>query len=127
MIYRLLADAVLLLHLAFIVFVILGGLVVLRHPRLAWLHLPTVLWGMLTEYTGWPCPLTPLENTLRQLGGVPPYTGSFIDHYLTSLIYPPGLTREMQIVLGTFVLLVNTVVYWRLWRRRLWGKRKEPH
>jgi len=116
--YRLLADAVLLLHFAYILFVIFGGLAVLRRPLLAWLHLPAALWGALIEYAGCICPLTPLENTLRQQSGETGYPGSFIDHYLTALIYPEGLTRTAQIVLGTFVLVVNAAVYWRLWRRK---------
>jgi hypothetical protein len=116
--YRLLADAVLLLHLAYILFVVFGGLAVLRMPRLAWLHLPAVLWGAWVEYVDWTCPLTPLESMLRKLGGEPGFSGDFIDHYLIATIYPEGLTRTAQIVLGTFVLVVNAVVYWRLWRRR---------
>jgi hypothetical protein len=118
MTYRLLADTVLLLHLAFILSVVLGGLAVLRWPRLAWLHLPAVLWGAWVEYVNWTCPLTPLESMLRRLGGETGFRGDFIDHYLTAAIYPEGLTRTAQIVLGTFVLALNAVVYWRLWHRR---------
>lgn len=116
--YRLLADAALLLHLGFILFVVFGGFAVLRWARLAWLHLPAVLWGAWIEYAGWICPLTPLENHLRQMGGETGYRGDFIGHYLTAMIYPQGLTRSAQIVLGTLVLVVNAAVYWRLWRRR---------
>jgi hypothetical protein len=118
MLFRLLADAVLVIHLAFIVFVVLGGMAVLRWPRLAWLHLPMVLWAAWVEFADWECPLTPLESQLRRLGGEEGYGGDFIDHYLSAAIYPDGLTREAQFVLGTFVLVVNAAVYWRLLRQR---------
>lgn len=114
MIYGWLADAVLIAHFGFIVFVVLGGLLALRRPRLAWLHLPAALWGIFTEYAGVVCPLTPLENTLRRLGGEAGYPGGFIEHYLMAVIYPEGLTRGAQITLGTFVLLANLAIYWRL-------------
>ena len=117
--YRLLADAVLIIHLAFIVFVALGGLLVLHWPRLAWLHLPAMAWGAWIEFSGWICPLTPLEVGLRARGGEATYTGGFIEHYVTGLIYPDGLERRHQIVLGTLVLLLNAGIYaWLLWRRR---------
>ncbi|HEY3327052.1 MAG TPA: DUF2784 domain-containing protein [Novimethylophilus sp.] len=122
--YSLLADAVLLLHLGFILFVAFGGFAVLRRPRLAWLHLPAVLWGIWIEYAGWICPLTPLENQWRRMGGETGYGSDFIGHYLTAMIYPQGLTRSAQIVLGTLVLAVNAAVYWRLWRRRQAGRAK---
>jgi hypothetical protein len=112
------ADAVLVVHFAFIIFVLLGGLAVLRWPRLAWLHVPAALWGVLIEFGGWICPLTPLENHLRERGGQGGYAGGFIDHYVTSLIYPDGLTRPTQVVIGSIVLALNAYVYWRLWRRR---------
>ena len=118
MIFRALADAVLLLHLAFILFVVLGGLLVLRHPRLLWLHLPAAAWGALIEFAGWICPLTPLEQRMRTLGGDDAYSGGFIDHHIVPLIYPEGLTRELQLLLGTFVLAINAVIYLRLWQRR---------
>lgn len=118
MIYRFLADAVLVLHLGFILFVVLGGLVVLRAPWLAWLHLPAVVWGVLIEVFGWICPLTPLENRLRALGGEGGYAGGFIEHYLTALIYPAGLTRSMQVALGVIVIAINLVIYIRLLTRR---------
>jgi len=120
--WRVLADAVLVLHFAFIAFVVLGGLFVLRWPRLAWFHLPAVAWAAGISFVGWICPLTPLENRLRALGGESGYSGGFIHHYLTSLIYPAGLTRTIQIALGVFVVGVNLAVYFRLWKR--WrGKR----
>jgi len=117
--YRILADAVLVLHLAFIAFVMLGGLAVLRWPRLAWLHLPAVLWAVGITFAGGYCPLTPLENRLRVAGGGAGYEGSFIEQYLTALIYPDGLTRGVQIVLGCLVVAVNVAVYLRRGRSPL--------
>ena len=108
---RLAADLVALLHGAFVLFVVGGGLLVWRWPRLAWLHLPAVAWGALIEFTGWMCPLTPLEQHLRQVIGQAGYAGGFIDHYLWTLLYPAGLTREMQWALGAGVLMVNGAVY----------------
>jgi len=118
MLYRLAADAVLAAHLAFVLFVVCGGLLVLRTPRLAWLHLPAVTWGAYVELSGSICPLTPLEVTLRRGAGEAGYGGDFIEHYLVSLIYPPGLTRELQMALGAAALLLNLIVYFILWRRR---------
>lgn len=118
MIYRLLADTVLLLHLAFIVFVVTGGLFLRRWPRLLWLHLPAVLWGVGIELSGYICPLTPLENRLRQLGGEAGYAGGFVEHYLLPVIYPLGLTRESQIALGLGVAALNLAAYVRWWRKR---------
>lgn len=115
--YRLLADAVLVLHLAFVTFVVIGGLAVLRWPRLAWIHIPVAAWGALIEFGGWICPLTPLENSLRERGGETGYSGGFIDHYITSIIYPDGLTRTMQFAAGALVLAINGYVYWTLWKR----------
>ena len=114
---RWLADVVLVLHLAFIVFVVAGGLLVLRWPRLAWVHIPAATWGALIEFTGSVCPLTPLEVALRQQAGQAGYAGGFIEHYVSGLIYPGGLTRLTQVFLGLFVLGVNSVAYLRLWRR----------
>lgn len=108
---RLAADAVVLLHLAFVLFVVLGGLLAWRRPRRAWLHLPAVLWGGWIEFAGGLCPLTPLENHLRQAVGESGYAGGFIDHYLWPLLYPAGLTREMQWALGAGVIVFNIVVY----------------
>ncbi len=118
MIARLGADAVLLLHAAFLLFVVLGGLLVLRFPRLAWLHLPAVAWGILIELYGWLCPLTTLENRLLQAAGDAGYGGGFVEHYLLPLIYPPGLTRGVQFLLAGVVLVVNVAIYGWLWRRR---------
>lgn len=117
--YRLLADAVLIVHLAFIAFVVLGGLLLLRWPRIVWLHLPAVAWGAWIEFSGGICPLTPLEVGLRARGGEAAYSGGFIEHYVTGLIYPAGLDRTQQVVLGVFVLVLNAGIYaWLLWRRR---------
>jgi len=118
MAYRALADLVLLLHFGFILFVLFGGLLLLRWPRVAYLHLPAAVWGMLIELVGGICPLTPLEQRLRMRAGEPGYAGDFIDHYLTATIYPSGLTRGIQIALGAIVFLVNATVYWWAWRRR---------
>jgi hypothetical protein len=119
------ADLVVLIHFAFILFVVAGGLLVLQRPRVAWLHLPVVAWGAGIELIGWVCPLTPLENALRRAAGEAGYSGGFIEHYLLPLIYPAGLTREIQLALGLFVLLVNAVIYgivaWRL-RRHARGR-----
>lgn len=111
MIYRALADLVLVLHLGFVLFVVLGGLLVLRWPRVAVVHIPAAVWGVLIEYTGWICPLTPLENSLRVSGGEAGYNGGFIQHYIQPLLYPNGLTRETQLVLGTLVVLLNVAAY----------------
>jgi len=118
MAYRLLADLVLVVHFAFIVFVVAGGWLVLRRPMLAWLHLPAVTWGALIEFFGWPCPLTPLEVFLLQRSGAAAYSGGFIEHYLSPVIYPDGLTPAMQILLGAVVVVINGLVYAQLWRRR---------
>jgi hypothetical protein len=115
--HRVAADAVLLLHLAFIVFAAIGGLAVLRWPRLAWLHLPVASWAALIEFGGWICPLTPLEVALRRSAGQTGFAGGFIEHYLTAIIYPQGLTRAYQVALGAVVVLVNLAIYWRLLRR----------
>jgi Protein of Unknown function (DUF2784) len=116
------ADAVLLLHGLFILWVLLGGLAVLHRPTWAWAHLPAVAWGVWIEWSGAVCPLTPLENRLRIAAGQHGYAGGFIERYLTAAIYPDGLTRDVQFALGGFVLLLNLAVYaWllvRLVRRR---------
>jgi hypothetical protein len=116
--YGLLAEVVLLAHAAFVVFVVLGGLLVLRWPRLAWIHLPVVAWGAGIEFAGGICPLTPLENHLRALAHEQGYAGGFVEHYVFGLLYPEGLTRELQIVLGLGVLALNGAVYAWLWYRR---------
>ena len=118
MAYRLAADAVVALHLAFIVFAVAGGLLVLRDRRVAFLHLPAVAWVVWLELTGAYCPLTPLENALRAGAGESGYRGGFIEHYLTPIIYPPGLTANVQAWLGAGALLINVALYVLAWRRR---------
>jgi len=121
---RLLADAVVAVHLAFIVFVLAGGLLVLRRRGWAALHLPAVVWGAFAEISGTLCPLTPLENSLRLRAGDAGYAGGFIEHYLIPLLYPEALTARTQVVLGLTVIAVNVVVYALAWRR--WRHRKPP-
>jgi hypothetical protein len=116
--YRLLADATVAFHFAFIAFVVLGGLFVLRKRWIAWLHLPAVAWVVYLELAGAICPLTPLENALRARAGEAGYEGGFIEHYLMAIIYPAGLTPQVQVVLGVAVLALNAVVYAVAWRRR---------
>ena len=120
--YRLLADAVLLLHLGFVAFAIAGGLAVWRWPRLAWLHLPVLAWGAWVVLSGEVCPLTPLENALRHAGGGGVYRDSFIEHYLIALIYPAAVQgpmgRGVQAGLGVALLVFNAMVYVVVWRRR---------
>lgn len=123
MIYGALADGVLVFHLAFIVFVVLGALLVVRWPWVAFLHVPSFLWGALMELAGWICPLTPLELQLRALAGASGYDVRFLEHYLLRLIYPGSLTRGMQIAIGAGVLAVNGLLYARLLLRALALKR----
>lgn len=118
MVARWLADALALLHFGFVVFVVAGGVLVLRWPRVAWAHLPAAAWGVAIELGGWICPLTPLENALRRSAGESGFTGGFVEHYLLPVLYPAGLTRTVQIGLGVGVLLLNLLVYgWWVWRR----------
>jgi hypothetical protein len=115
--YRALADTILVLHLGFVLFVALGGILLARWPRLPYVHLPAVAWGVFIELSGGVCPLTPLEQRLRRMGGEPGYAGGFVDHYITAALYPAGLTRGMQVALGVLVLALNFVWYRRWWRR----------
>jgi hypothetical protein len=117
------ADLLLLLHGAFVLFVVAGGLLVLRWPALAWLHLPAAVWGAAIEMLGFTCPLTPLEQAWRRAAGSGTYQGGFIEHYVTAALYPAGLTRSIQVVLGLVVLGLNAWVYLRVWRRR---RRAQP-
>ena len=115
-VYRTLADVVVTFHFGFVLFVVLGGLLVLRWRRAAWVHLPCATWGALIEFGGWVCPLTPLEKHLRALGHQAGYAETFVEHYITRVMYPAGLTRGMQFAIGAFVIAVNVLVYWRAFR-----------
>ena len=119
MLYRVLADCVVVIHAAFVVFVVLGGFLAWRWRAVAWVHVPCALWGAAIEFGGWICPLTPLENALRARAGLEGYAGGFIEHYLTPILYPEGLTRSTEVVLGALVLVANLVAYGVLVRRVL--------
>lgn len=122
--YQFLSDFVLLVHFAFIVFVLAGGFLLLRWPRLVWLHFLAIVWGVFTEVTGWICPLTPLENHFRVLAGGNAYHTGFIERYLLPLVYPAGLTPAIQMTLAAVVIVFNIVVYsWIVLER----KRKNRH
>jgi hypothetical protein len=117
MVYHALSNLILIVHLAFVLFVVLGGLLVLKWRGLAWVHAPAFLWAALIEFAGWVCPLTPLENWLRLQGGALPYRTTFMEHYLLPLLYPATLTRNLQIFLGLLVLGINLGFYsWMFWR-----------
>jgi len=118
MLYALLADATVTLHFAFILFVLFGGLLVLWRPKIVWVHLPVALYGVLIEWVGWVCPLTPLENHFRRQAGEAGYAGGFIDQYLLAIIYPDGVTDTLMIVLGAGVILANVLTYGFVWHRR---------
>lgn len=115
--YRILADTVVVIHLIFIVFTLLGGLLVIRWRHLVFLHIPAILWAAWVECWGWICPLTPLENWFRQKGGMNGYQKSFIDQYLVPVIYPASLNRGWQVMLGTLVIILNLTIYTWVWRR----------
>ena len=106
-----LADALVLGHLLFVAFVMAGGFLLVRWPKLAWLHLPAAAWGAIIEFTGWICPLTPLENQLRVMGGGYAYRGGFVERYLLPVLYPENLTASIQQVLGGVVVVVNVIAY----------------
>lgn len=118
MLYRLLADLTVLLHFGFILFALFGGYLALKWRHLLWLHLPALVWGVLVEAAGWYCPLTPLEQALRKAAGEAGYVGGFIEHYLLPVLYPDGLTREVQYLLAAILLGVNLGAYVVLFRRR---------
>ena len=105
------AEAVVIIHLMFIIFVVFGGILVFKWRWIAWFHIPSALWGALIEFFGWICPLTPLEQSLRELASGSGYTGGFIDHYLMPVVYPAGLTRGIQLLLGLGVMMINLFVY----------------
>lgn len=117
MAYRAAADAVLVAHFAFVLFVVLGALLVWRWPRVLWLHVPAIVWAVFVELSGRICPLTPLEVGLRVQAGEAGYAGGFIDHYLTSLLYPEALTRDTQTILGAAVVAINAAIYIVAFRR----------
>lgn len=118
MIYRWLADLVVVLHLCFVTFVILGGFLLRRWPKLIYVHIPVAIWGVLIEFAGWICPLTPLENALRIRGGQAGYEGDFVTHYLIPVLYPYGLTRNIQFVLGALAFAVNLLAYFLFFRQK---------
>ncbi len=122
MLYGILADAAVAVHLMFILFVLLGGLPALRWPRLAWVHLPVLAWGIGIELIGWVCPLTYLENYFRRLGRAEGYAAGFVEHYLLPLIYPDllfpgGFPRSGFIAIGIIIAVLNAIIYWFVWKR----------
>lgn len=119
-----LADIVVVLHLLFVAFVLAGGFLLLHWPKLIWLHFPAVAWGAWIEFTGGICPLTPLENRLRVMGGEAAYSGGFVERYLLPILYPENLVPPVQMLFGGIVVAVNVVAYalaFRAWRRRTRG------
>ena len=115
--FRLAADAIVLTHFAFVLFVIFGGFLVIRWKKLAWVHLHIAIYGATIEFVGWICPLTPLENRLRRLGGEAGYEGGFVEHYIMRILYPEGLTPSVSIALGVGVVVINVVAYWLAQRK----------
>ncbi|HEX7807981.1 MAG TPA: DUF2784 domain-containing protein [Thermoanaerobaculia bacterium] len=116
MLHHIAATVIAILHLAFILFVLFGGFVVLKWPRMMWLHLPAAIWGVLIEFGGWWCPLTKWENYFLREAGRAGYDGGFVAHYIMPVIYPAGLTRGLEIAIGIFVLALNVVIYVRVFR-----------
>ena len=115
----LLATLVVFVHLLFVVFACVGGMLAIRWPRIAWLHLPAAAWAVFIELSGGICPLTPLELALRRRAGLPEYSGDFVANYIFPVLYPEGLTYQAQIVAGTFVAVLNVIAYtWVIWRHR---------
>jgi len=126
LIYSILADLLVVVHLAFIIFVVLGAVLVITWRWVIYLHIPAVIWAALVEFEEWICPLTPWENQLRQAGGEAGYTGGFIEHYIIPVMYPENLTQEIQIILGVFVIVINVFLYgWILyhWRKKKYESR----
>jgi hypothetical protein len=122
MVYRLLSDFIVIAHFLYILFVITGALIALRWKKIIWLHIPAVIWGATVEYTGWICPLTPWETRFRMLAGEEVYHGDFIGNYILPVIYPEEVTRNIQIVLGTIVIIVNIMLYGIIINRSVKGK-----
>lgn len=127
MLYHLAADSILLLHLAFTLFAVLGGLLVLRRPSLLWLHLGAALWGVVIELADWICPLTPLENFFREKGGEAGYAGGFIEHYVVRFLYPEDLTIELRYLLGGGLIAVNLLIYGYIFLVRRRKPKPESH
>ena len=125
LLYSVAANALVVIHLLFVLFVTGGGLLLLRNRKWAFIHLPAALWAATVEFSGWYCPLTPLENWLRQQGGGSGYGEGFVEHYLLPLLYPAALTREVQIFLGLAVIAINALVYFLAYRR--WRADRAPH
>lgn len=124
MIYRFLADVLVVVHLAFVIFAVFGGVFCFRWRKAAWVHIPAVLWAAVIEFTGWICPLTPLEVSLRIQGGTSGYSESFVEHYIVPVLYPPGLTFGIQIALGIAILLFNLSVYSFVYKAKMTETRK---
>ena len=118
MLLRIAADLIVLVHFAFVIFVVAGGLLALKWPKMAYLHIPAAVWGAWIGFTNWICPLTPLENHLRRLTGEAGYAGGFIEHYITRILYPAGLTAGMRVILGVAVVAANLLVYGVYFARR---------
>ena len=112
MLYHYLADVIVIIHFVFIIFVIFGAFLLIRWRWIIWMHLPSAMWGVFIEFSGWICPLTPLENKLRKISVLDSYAISFVEHYIIPLIYPTDLTREVQILFGVVVVTVNMLIYW---------------
>lgn len=111
MLYQLLADALVFIHVGFIAFVVLGGFLAWRWRRVAWIHAPAALYGAAISLVGWVCPLTPLENRFRRLAGQAQYEGGFVEHYILPVLYPADLSFDLRIALGFVVLIVNATAY----------------
>ena len=120
--YGILADIVVWVHLAFVIFVVAGASLAIWWRRMLWLHLPAVFWAIWIEFSGKLCPLTPLENWLRIRAGQGEYRGGFVEHYLMPVLYPAGLTRNIQILMGLLVIIINLALYgpiiFQLWRKK---------
>lgn len=117
MFFQALADLVVLTHLGFIIFVVIGGLLTFRWRWVPWFQIPSALWGTLIEFRGWICPLTPLENWLREMAGAAGYAGGFVDHYVLPVVYPGSLTPNVQVLLASLVAVTNAVIYFLVWQR----------
>ncbi len=122
MLYRIAADTLVVVHLAFVAFVVFGGLLLLLWPRLVWVHLPAAIWGAAIEFLGFICPLTPMENYFRRQAGLAEYHTGFVERYVLPLLYPERLTRSLQVSLGLAVVIINVGIYAWLYRR--WSQRR---